>query len=101
LRKKFKFLFQIKLIEGKNTEVDPDGMRMATSSARKSKKPGYTLCYKLLAEIFSLQTLASSRGQGIGKKTTGDPRPVLDGDKISNLKSKKTFILLLLKVLLT
>ncbi|XP_062581890.1 uncharacterized protein LOC134243668 [Saccostrea cucullata] len=77
---------KIKLIEGKITEVDPDGMRMATSTARKSKRPGYTLCYKLLAEIFSLQTLASSHGQGIGKKTK-DPRPVLDANTISDLKN--------------
>ncbi|XP_056017761.1 uncharacterized protein LOC130053962 [Ostrea edulis] len=79
-----------KLIEGQAVEVDPNGLRKATSAARKSQKPGYTLCYKLLAEVFSLQTLASSRGQGIGKVKEGDIRPTLDKEKISTIKNYVT-----------
>lgn len=47
------FIFnQVKLLDGCDVEVDPDGLRKATSAARKSTKPGFTLCYKLLSEIF-------------------------------------------------
>lgn len=79
-----------KLIEGQNVEIDPNGLRKATSAAQKWLKPGYTLCYKLLAEVFSLQTLAGSRGQGIGKAKEGDLWPTLDKEKISTIKNYVT-----------
>lgn len=82
---------QVKLLDGCDVEVDPDGLRKATSAARKSKKPGFTLCYKLLSEIFPLEVLANSRGQGIGRVKQGDVRLPLDKEKTKALKSMHQF----------
>ena len=46
------------------------------------------MCDKLLAEVYSLQTLASSRGQGIWKVKEACIRPTLDKEKISTIKCK-------------
>lgn len=82
---------QVKLLDGCDVEVDPDGLRKATSAARKSTKPGFTLCYKLLSEIFPLEVLAKSRGQGIGRVKQGDIRLPLDKEKTKILKSMHQF----------
>lgn len=60
-------------------EDDPDGLRKASPAARKSTKPGCTLCYTLLSENFPLEVLANSKGQGIGKQE--DVRLPLDKEK--------------------
>lgn len=60
-------------------EDDTDGLRKASPAARKSTKPGCTLCYTLLSENFPLEVLANSKGQGIGKQE--DVRLPLDKEK--------------------
>ncbi|XP_061191564.1 uncharacterized protein LOC133199711 [Saccostrea echinata] len=81
---------QCKLLDGCDLEIDSDSLRIATSAARTAKKPGFTLCYKLLPEIFSLEVLANSRGQGLSKTKEGDFRKPLDKELVSSLKNYVT-----------
>ncbi|KAL3873565.1 hypothetical protein ACJMK2_036663 [Sinanodonta woodiana] len=39
---------QVKLLEAYDLTVHKDGLRKAISAAKKSQKPGYSLCYNLL-----------------------------------------------------
>lgn len=68
--------------------MDRDALRKASSAAKKSQKPAYTMCYKLISELFDIKTLASSRGQGLGKAKPDDFRPVLDRTLCSVLKGE-------------
>lgn len=58
----------------------------AVASARKSSRPGYSLSYALIPGVFTVQELASSRGQGLTKPKEGDLRPVLAKDKCDAVK---------------
>ncbi|XP_056022464.1 uncharacterized protein LOC130055095 [Ostrea edulis] len=75
-----------KLLDDSDVMVSKDGLRKAVSAAKKSSKPGFTLCYKLLAELFNLEELAASRGQGIGN-TKDKEKPVLDKVRTQALKN--------------
>ena len=59
--------------------------------ARKSKNTGkeaYTLMYNLLDKVFTLEELATSKGQGIGKRQVDqkDMRNILDPKRMQVLK---------------
>nr|XP_022322771.1 uncharacterized protein LOC111124204 [Crassostrea virginica] len=86
-QKKTEGMQKCKQLDGCELEIDSDALRIATSSARIAKKPGFTLCYKLLPQIFPLEVLANSRGQGLSKTKQGDFRKSLDKELVSSLKN--------------
>ncbi|XP_071124583.1 uncharacterized protein [Mytilus edulis] len=69
-----------------DVKIKPDKLSSAISATRKSNKPGYALCYNLIAGVFGSQELANSRGQGLTKAKEGDIRPVLDKNKCTAIK---------------
>ncbi|XP_069139400.1 integrator complex subunit 3 homolog [Argopecten irradians] len=79
-------LQKAKLLDAYDICVDRNDLHKAMSAARKSNRPGYTLCYKLISSVFTMEELAHSRGQGLGKAKPGDIRPALDKTKCSALK---------------
>ena len=86
--------FQVKLIDTSDIFVDRKLKRKAVEAAKKKPtKAAYILMYKLLDRVFSIEELASSRGQGIGRTSTDDVRPVLDKNKMDALKGKVVFII--------
>lgn len=54
--------------------IRSEALRQAIKLAKKSGKPGYTLCYNLLPGVFTVEEIASSRGQGLAKPKAGDLR---------------------------
>ena len=66
--------------------IKSETLRHAIRLAKKSGKPGYTLCYNLLPGVFSIEEIANSRGQGLTKPKMGDFRSPLDKDKVAAIK---------------
>ncbi|KAK3085637.1 hypothetical protein FSP39_006481, partial [Pinctada imbricata] len=64
-----------------------DGLKKAVSVAKRSSKPGYMLCYKLLTELFVRETLAASGGQGL-RNTKEQDKLVLNKEKVQALTRK-------------
>lgn len=61
-------------------------LRQAIKLAKKSGKPGYTLCYNLLPGVFTLEEIATSRGQGLTKPKAGDLRKPLEKERVAAIK---------------
>lgn len=76
------------MLKDSNLEAREDDLRRATTAAERAhpSRSGYILTCKLLPEIFELEELARSRGQGLRKKKEADLRPVLDAQKLGDLK---------------
>ena len=66
--------------------VKPEKLTQSITAANKSAKPAYTLCFKLILGVFSVEELANSRGQGLIKVKEGDYRPVLNQNKCAAIK---------------
>lgn len=66
--------------------IRSEALRQAIKLAKKSGKPGYTLCYNLLPGVFTVEEIASSRGQGLTKPKAGDLRKPLDKERVAAIK---------------
>lgn len=73
-------------------------LRHAIKLAKKSGKPGYTLCYNLLPGVFTLEEIATSRGQGLTKPKARDLRKPLEKERVAAIKVIERHIELFLKV---
>ena len=77
------------MLAGSDVEVDKTQLRSIIHRARSENKPGVYIARKLMMLLFTVEEMALSRGQGIGKTNVKDDlRPPLDSKKINALKGK-------------
>ena len=86
----------MRLLSSSTIKVDAKILRQATKVALglPLKKATLQLTSKILMEIFTVEELAASRGQGLRLKKEADLRPVLDSNRLQVLKGFYLHILI-------
>ena len=74
------------LVPSGQVQIPKKALRKICNKAQKESEPGYFITLKLMPLTFSVQELASSCGQGIGRRKS--ELPPLNARMVNEIKGK-------------